>query len=234
MNKRTISFEYFILSLFLGVLLVIQMKSPIQYNAYTSFVSREIISQINKEKKDMYDLEDKLSSLNRQYTKLQKQYEKENMGLKGEEKQQYENYRISLGLEKVSGEGIIIKLEPRDANKNIAFDVESNRILLKLVNNIKKAGGEVIAVNNQVITANSEITLAGNHININSVPISQPYEIKAIGNEKALYRYFMEKDYLLNSLEKNFDIKTELSKSRKISISSLSGQKEFEYMEMVE
>lgn len=234
MNKRTISFEYFILSLFLGVLLIIQMKSPIQYNTYTSFVSREIISQINKEKKDMYDLEDKLSSLNRQYTKLQKQYEKENMGLKGEEKQQYENYRISLGLEKVSGEGIIIKLEPRDANKNIAFDVESNRILLKLVNNIKKAGGEVIAVNNQVLTANSEITLAGNHININSVPISQPYEIKAIGNEKALYRYFMEKDYLLNSLEKNFDIKTELSKSRKISISSLSGQKEFEYMEMVE
>lgn len=234
MNKRTISFEYFILSLFLGVLLIIQMKSPIQYNTYTSFVSREIISQINKEKKDMYDLEDKLSSLNRQYTKLQKQYEKENMGLKGEEKQKYENYRISLGIEKVSGEGIIIKLEPRDANKNIAFDIESNRILLKLVNNIKKAGGEVIAVNNQVLTANSEITLAGNHININSVPISQPYEIKAIGNEKALYRYFMEKDYLLNSLEKNFDIKTELSKSRKISISSLSGQKEFEYMEMVE
>ncbi len=234
MNKRTISFEYFILSLFLGVLLIIQMKSPIQYNAYTSFVSREIISQINKEKKDMYDLEDKLNSLNRQYTKLQKQYEKENMGLKGEEKQRYENYRISLGLEKVSGEGIIIKLEPRDVNKNIAFDVESNRILLKLVNSIKKAGGEVIAINNQVLTASSEITLAGNHININSVPISQPYEIKAIGNEKSLYRYFMEKDYLLNSLEKNFDIKTEISKSRKISISSLSGQKEFEYIEMVE
>lgn len=234
MNKRTISFEYFILSLFLGVLLIIQMKSPIQYNAYTSFVSREIISQINKEKKDMYDLEDKLNSLNRQYTKLQKQYEKENMGLKGEEKQRYENYRISLGLEKVSGEGIIIKLEPRDVNKNIAFDIESNRILLKLVNSIKKAGGEVIAINNQVLTASSEITLAGNHININSVPISQPYEIKAIGNEKSLYRYFMEKDYLLNSLEKNFDIKTEISKSRKISISSLSGQKEFEYIEMVE
>ncbi len=234
MNKRTISFEYFILSLFLGILLIIQMKSPIQYNAYTSFVSREIISQINKEKKDMYDLEDKLSSLNRQYTKLQKQYEKENMGLKGEEKQKYESYRISLGLEKISGEGIIIKLEPMDSNKNIAFDIESNRILLKLVNNIKKASGEVIAVNNQILTANSEITLAGNHININSVPISQPYEIKVIGNEKALYRYFVEKDYLLNALEKNLDIKTEVSKSRKISIPSLSGQKEFEYMEMVE
>lgn len=234
MNKRTISFEYFILSLFLGILLIIQMKSPIQYNTYTSFVSREIISQINKEKKDMYDLEDKLNSLNRQYSKLQSQYEKENMGLGGEEKQIYENYRIILGLEKIVGEGIIIKLEPHDINKNIAFDIETNRVLLKLVNNIKKAGGEVIAINNQVLASNSEITLAGNHININSVPISQPYEIKVIGNEKTLYRYFVEKDYLLDSLEKNLDIKTEVSKSRKINIPALSGQKEFEYMEMVD
>lgn len=232
MNKRTISFEYFVLSLFLGVLLIIQMKSPIQYNTYTSFVSREIISQINKEKKDMYDLEDKLTALNRQYSKLKEGNEE--LKLEGNEKKIYDNYRISLGLEKVSGEGIIIKLEPLDPNKNIAFDIESDRIFLKLVNNIKKAGGEVIAINNQVVTINSEIALAGNHININGIPITSPYEIKAIGNEKSLYRYFVEKDYLLYSLEKNFGIKTDISKSRKISIPSLSGQKELEYIEMVD
>lgn len=232
MNKRTISFEYFVLSLFLGVLLIIQMKSPIQYNTYTSFVSREIISQINKEKKDMYDLEDKLTALNRQYSKLKEGNEE--LKLEGNEKKIYENYRTSLGLEKVSGEGIIIKLEPIDSNKNIAFDIESNRVFLKLINNIKKAGGEVIAINNQVVTMNSEVALAGNHININGIPITSPYEIKAIGNEKSLYRYFVEKDYLLYSLEKNFGIKTDISKSRKISIPSLSGQKEIEYIEMVD
>lgn len=232
MNKRTISFEYFILSLFLGILLIIQMKSPIQYNTYTSFVSREIISQINKEKKDMYDLEDKLASLNRQYSKLKEANEE--LGLDGNEKKIYDNYRISLGLEKVSGEGIIIKLEPIDPNKNVAFDIESDRIFLKLINNIKKAGGEVIAINNQVVTVNSEVTLAGNHININGVPITSPYEIKAIGNEKSLYRYFVEKDYMLSSIEKSLGIKTDISKSRKISIPSLSGQKEIEYIEMVD
>lgn len=232
MNKRTISFEYFILSLFLGVLLIIQMKSPIQYNTYTSFVSREIISQINKEKKDMYDLEDKLTALNRQYSKLKEGNEE--LGLAGDEKKIYDNYRISLGLEKVSGEGIVIKLEPLDPNKNIAFDIESDRIFLKLINNLKKAGGEVIAINNQVVTINSEVALAGNHININGIPITSPYEIKAIGNEKSLYRYFVEKDYMLNSLEKSLGIKTDISKSRKISIPSLSGQKEIEYIEMVD
>lgn len=234
MDKRRISFEYFVLSLFLGVLLVIQMKSPIQYNTYTSFVSREIISQINKEKKDMYDLEDRLNSLNRQYGKLKSQYEKKDMGLTGDEKELYEHYRISLGLEKISGEGIIVKIEPLDSNKNIAFDMDSKRVFLKIINNLKKEGAEIIAINNQVMTSNTEIILAGNHININGVPISQPYEIKAIGNEKTLYRYFQEKDYILEALEKNLEMKTEVSKSRKINIPSISGQKELEYLEMAD
>ena len=234
MDKRRISFEYFVLSLFLGVLLVIQMKSPIQYNTYTSFVSREIISQINKEKKDMYDLEDRLNSLNRQYGKLKSQYEKKDMGLTGDEKELYEHYRISLGLEKISGEGIIVKIEPLDSNKNIAFDMDSKRVFLKIINNLKKEGAEIIAINNQIMTSNTEIILAGNHININGVPISQPYEIKAIGNEKTLYRYFQEKDYILEALEKNLEMKTEVSKSRKVSIPSISGQKELEYLEMAD
>lgn len=234
MDKRRISFEYFVLSLFLGVLLIIQMKSPIQYNTYTSFVSREIISQINKEKKDMYDLEDKLNSLNRQYGKLKSQYEKKDMGLTGDEKELYEHYRISLGLEKISGEGIIVKIEPLDSNKNIAFDMDSKRVFLKIINNLKKEGAEIIAINNQIMTSNTEIILAGNHININGVPISQPYEIKAIGNEKTLYRYFQEKDYILEALEKNLEMKTEVSKSRKVSIPSISGQKELEYLEMAD
>lgn len=234
MNKRKLSFEYFILSLFLGILLIIQLESPIQYNIYTSSVSRELVSQINKEKDELNDLEEKLYSLNRQYRKLQDKYESENMGLTAEEKDVYNNYRTTLGLEKLSGEGIVIKLESVIDTKNIAFDIETNRILLKLVNDIKKVGGEAISINSQRIIANSEITLAGNHININNVPISQPYEIRAIGNEKTLYRYFVEKDYLLKSLEKTLGIKTEIKKSRRITMPALSVQKDLEYIKKAE
>ncbi|MGB5823278.1 MAG: DUF881 domain-containing protein [Proteocatella sp.] len=233
MNKRKLSFEYFILSLLLGILIIIQIESPIQYNIYTSSVSREIVSQINREKSELNDLEKKLNSLNRQYGKFQEMYENENMGLTGEEKDIYYNYRTTVGLEKLSGEGIIVKMESLDT-KNIAFDTETNRILLKLVNDIKKVGGEAISINNQRITANSEIILAGNHINVNNVPISQPYEVRAIGNEKTLYRYFIEEDYLLKSLERTLGIKTEITKSRRITIPALSVQKDLEYIKKVE
>ena len=229
MNRRKISLEYFILSLFLGVLIVVQTNSPLQYSPYSSSVSRELLSQINKEKSEMNSLEEKLGSLNKQYRKLQTEYENQNMGLSKEDKDKYYNYRMMLGLEKLSGEGVEIKLESVEA-KNIAFDTETNRLLLKLVNDIKKSGGEVISINNQIITGTSEITLAGNHINVNNVPVSPPYEIKVIGNEKTLYRNLKEKDVMLRSWESSYGIKSDVSKTRKITIPPLSVQKDIEYL----
>ena len=229
MNRRKISLEYFILSLFLGVLIVVQTNSPLQYSPYSSSVSRELVSQINKEKSEMNSLEEKLGSLNKQYRKLQTEYENQNMGLSKEDKDKYYNYRMMLGLEKLSGEGVEIKLESVEA-KNIAFDTETNRLLLKLVKKKKKSGGEVISINNQIITGTSEITLAGNHINVNNVPVSPPYEIKVIGNEKTLYRNLKEKDVMLRSWESSYGIKSDVSKTRKITIPPLSVQKDIEYL----
>lgn len=230
MDKRKISLEYFILALFLGVLIVIQTNSPLQYSAYTSSVSRELVSQINKEKSEMNLLEERLGSLNKRYKKLQTQYENQNLGLSDTEKEKYYNYRMILGLEKLEGEGVEIKLESVDA-KNIAFDTETNRLLLKFVNNIKTSGAEAISINNQIITVFTEITLAGNHINVNNVPISPPYEIKVIGNEKTLYRHLTEDDIMLKSWESNYGIKAEVLKKRKVVIPAVRVQKDIEYIE---
>jgi len=229
MNKRKISLEYFILALILGVLIVVQTNSPLQYSPYTSSVSRELVSQINKEKLEMNILEEKLSFSNKQYKKLQAEYENQNLGLSKNDKEKYYNYRMILGLEKLAGEGVEIRLESVDA-KNIAFDTETNRLLLKFVNNLKISGGEAISINNQIITGSTEITLAGNHINVNNVPISPPYEIKVIGNEKTLYRALTEKDTMLKSWESNFGIKADVLKTRKVIIPSLRVQKEVDYI----
>lgn len=229
MDKRKISLEYFILALILGVLIVVQTNSPLQYSPYTSSVSRELVSQINKEKSEMNLLEEKLNSSNKQYKKLQSEYENQNLGLSKNDKEKYYNYRMILGLEKLAGEGIEIKLESVDA-KNIAFDTETNRLLLKFVNNLKISGGEAISINNQIITGNTEITLAGNHININNVPISPPYEIKVIGNEKTLFRSLTEKDIMLKSWESDYGIKADVLKTRKVIIPPLRVQKDVDYI----
>ena len=60
--------------------------------------------------------------------------------------------------------------------------IDYNRILLNIVNDLKANGAKFISINNQRINKYSEIILAGNHININSTPIAQPYNIKVIGD----------------------------------------------------
>lgn len=55
-------------------------------------------------------------------------------------------------------------------------------LLLSLVNKMKDAGAEAISINGQRIITTTEISLAGNNVNINTVPTAPPYVIKAIGN----------------------------------------------------
>lgn len=86
-----------------------------------------------------------------------------------------------LGYTSVQGQGIIVKL----SNKDI-YEVTYDQ-LLYLVNELNLAGAEAISINGQRIVSNSDITLV-NHsiIMVNSVKISGPYEIKAIGDKKYL------------------------------------------------
>ena len=58
--------------------------------------------------------------------------------------------------------------------------------LLRVLNDLRGAGAEAIAVNGQRILATSEVRLAGNHINVNLTRLSPPYKIIAIGNPGTL------------------------------------------------
>lgn len=225
MKNRQYSFEYFILSLLFGLILTVQINSPIQFGNDSSIISREIATQINKEKTDLNVLESKLNTLNKEYRKIERALDGELID--SNLITSHRKTKALLGQEPVTGEGIVIKLEAIEG-QNIAYDLESYRILLKIVNNLKSNGGEVISINGQILTPRSEIVLAGNHINVNNVPISQPYEIKVIGNQKKLYEFFQDNRYLNLVLEKTYKIKIDISKERKITINPVTISKEYE------
>ena len=87
--------------------------------------------------------------------------------------------RTTLGTTDVEGEGIIINLKDGDESV-VAED------LLKLVNELKLAGAEAISINNERIINLTEIVDVNSYIIINGNRTSNPYEIKAIGNEQYL------------------------------------------------
>lgn len=104
-----------------------------------------------------------------------------------------ERARLLAGLTQVQGPGIIVKLE--DAPKTVwgvdpTLGVVHDTDLLVLVNELRAAGAEAIAINDQRVGALTAIRCVGPLITVNGVTISPPYEIAAIGDpdklEKAL------------------------------------------------
>ena len=58
--------------------------------------------------------------------------------------------------------------------------------LLRVINELRAAGAEAIAINGERIVAMSEIRCAGPTLSVNNNRSAPPYEIKAIGNPNNL------------------------------------------------
>lgn len=87
------------------------------------------------------------------------------------------------GLVPVEGQGVEVLLENRPDSS--FYNIKDDD-LLKLLNELRGAGAEAIAINDQRILATSEVRLAGNHINVNLTRLTSPYKVVAIGPSATL------------------------------------------------
>jgi uncharacterized protein YlxW (UPF0749 family) len=94
-----------------------------------------------------------------------------------------ERYRMAAGVLDVKGPGVIITVDdpiPTEENPGDGYSTIMIRydLLLALVNKLKDAGAEAISINGQRIIAKTEISLAGDNVNINrsrGFPASLPH-----------------------------------------------------------
>lgn len=84
------------------------------------------------------------------------------------------------GYTEVQGEGISITLSDNDLKAIDSYDI------ITLINELKIAGAEAIEINGQRVTAYSDIVDVNGNILVNTIRISGPYTIKAIGDKKYL------------------------------------------------
>lgn len=116
--------------------------------------------------------------------------------------------RLLAGLTLVQGPGVVVTL--RDSKKpfpgnlppgvaplNIIHDTDINQI----IDELKAAGAEAIAVNGQRLVATSPIRCAGPTIFVNNTPIAPPYAIQAIGNPDALQAALSSKGSMRSQLQ---------------------------------
>jgi len=132
--------------------------------------------------------------------------------------------RAMAGLTRVRGPGVIVWLT--DAPKPASMEDPSSGIvhdtdLLMIVNELRNAGAEAIAINNQRVVATTAIRCVGNLITVNGVTISPPYEIAAIGEPNKLKEGLMMPGGIVEGL-KALGIPIQIQQRQDVIIPSLS------------
>lgn len=182
----------------LGVVVSVQVKSVAKEK---SKASAEEQSQIAIYKEKIEELQVKLAENEAKHDLLSATYEAEMEQLYVSDKQFYELYKkyeteinehkFAAGLTTVTGAGIDIGLD--DAQKKydsapalLVHDIYLNEI----INTLRAAGAQAIAVNGERIVSMSETLCMGPSIRINNTKLFAPYHIEAIGDPQALLSAF--------------------------------------------
>ena len=143
---------------------------------------------------------------------------------------------ILSGETAVHGPGISIKLSDSSWSNTTGADenyyVIHDEDLLRVINELRNAGAEAIAINGERLIATSEIRCVGAMVNVNNNRYSAPYTITAVGNADELYNAMYMRQGVVDSL-KIWGIQVDVSKSSDLTIDGYGGGLEFKYAKPV-
>jgi uncharacterized protein YlxW (UPF0749 family) len=143
-----------------------------------------------------------------------------------------EKFRMFSGVVDVQGPGVLITINDPVADKyQEDYSVITNNfdLLLGLVNRLKEAGAEAVSINEQRISNNTEISLAGSNININGTPTAPPYFIKAIGNPGTLDGAVNLRGGIIYTMKLKYNLVVDTEMKEKIVIGRYNDVINFKY-----
>lgn len=136
-----------------------------------------------------------------------------------------EQSNLVVGRTDVTGEGVIVTLNDGKEENISAWD------LIYLVNELRYAGAEAISINDERIVSTTDMADVGGSIKINSKYLrTDTYIVKAIGNSSYLESSLFGKGGFVEQLDIS-GIKSDIERSKKVSISKYTGDFETKYMQ---
>ncbi len=219
--------------LVLGIMLAIQFKTTSAYSPqYLPERVQDLAGKLNSVTEERDALAEEVLSLRGQLKNVRNN-DQAMADLQGEMQ------RISLfaGLLPLEGAGVVLTVN--DIPRSIQVGENPNNLivhdqdLLFLVNELKASGAEAIAVNDERITAMSEIRCAGTMILVNTNKIGPPFVMKAIGNPNNLVSGMQLQGGWLETM-KLLGYQTHIQKMDNIEMPAYNGRINFSYAKTIE
>lgn len=144
--------------------------------------------------------------------------------------------KMNAGVLPVSGPGVIVSLD--DSKKSSKPGENPNLYLihdddlLKVINELRAAGAEAIAINEQRLIATSEIRCAGPTVSVNNSRFSPPYVIRAIGDPKSLEASLKMRGGVIETL-KFWGIQVSVTPEETVLVPAYKGAFRYDYAKPV-
>lgn len=139
---------------------------------------------------------------------------------------------MTAGLVGLTGPGLVITIDDSrrtaKAGENTNLYVIHDEDILRVVNELRSAGAEAIAVNGQRLTATSEIRCAGPTLSVNNVRSAAPFEIVAIGEAVTLENALKMRGGVVDTL-KVWGIQMAISPQSAVEIPPFNGPSPFRH-----
>jgi uncharacterized protein YlxW (UPF0749 family) len=189
------------------------------------------------------DSDAKLEEMRREIEQLRqslKQYETaaaKDQSLAKEMNGALQRARIAAGLTAVEGPGIVVTVADsalragagEDQSPYVIHDVD----LLQIINELRAAGAEAIAINGQRLTATSEIRCSGGVVKVNGISLVPPFDVRAIGSSKALAGALDLPGGVMEILRK-FEIAVNVTLKSKVELPAADVAQSFRYLRVVD
>lgn len=140
------------------------------------------------------------------------------------------------GMTDLRGKGIMIRIADNMENTggNFNLDIVHDIDIAVIINDLRDAGAEAIAINGKRIINSTEIICAGPLIRINGKGVAAPFVIKAIGDADVLSDAIYSLDSYAYTLMNEYGIKISTIRSNDILIPKHQETVEYKYVYSVE
>jgi uncharacterized protein YlxW (UPF0749 family) len=216
-----------LVGLVLGVILAVQfrMTRDVQQNEAIRR-TQELAEQVEQMKMEHDVLQAQLSRMRGQLENLTTKT------LTPQSKEEMDLTMIFAGITQLTGSGVEVTLKDSVSQKltdNPNLYLIHDEDILKVVNELKAAGAEAIAINGQRLIATTEISCSGPAIRINNKALAPPFVITAIGNPETMEGALKMMGGVAEYLQ-FFGIQVSVKKLEQLTIPAYSGSIKLDYI----
>ncbi|WP_283591626.1 DUF881 domain-containing protein [Clostridium butanoliproducens] len=202
-NEATIFL--FIASIIVGLLISMNIDLG-KSNAFLDIKQYELAyNERGDLQRQISDLQGELNELNKKIKKYEHNSQN-SYGVLGEINNELNKNKMILGTVPLQGEGIRITLND-SPQVNFGGKYEKSMLIhdadiVKVINELRNAGAEAIAVNDYRVTYNAFGICFGSNINVNGIKVVAPFYITAIGNKDIMGNYLETQENHVKKLKR--------------------------------